>query len=259
MRDERLVELHHVGDVPIRRVELEHGELGIVGRIDAFVAKDAPDLVDALHSGDDQPLEIELGRDAHAHQLVEGVTVRHEGARRRAAGDVQQRRCFDLVKAAIVDEAPHLGDQAAAGHHRLEHVGIDDHVDVPLAIALLDILKTVPFVGQRHERFSQGRERGHVQRQLAHLRAEHIAAQADQVAALQVAPIVQSHPRRLLLYARRPAAGRCGRRRRQRPSCPWSAWREYARPATSPRPRRSVRAPKSHSVPCSSAAVASTS
>ncbi len=117
MRDQRLVELHHVGDVPIRRVELEHRELGIVRRVDAFVAEDAPDLVDALDPADDQPLEVELGRDAHAHELVERVAMRHERARRRAAGDVQQRRRFDLVEAAIVDEAAHLGDQAAAGHH----------------------------------------------------------------------------------------------------------------------------------------------
>ena len=114
MRDERLVELHHVVDVPIRRVELEHRELGIVRRIDAFVAKDASDLVDAFHAADDQPLEVELGRDAQLHELVERVAMRHERARGGAAGDVQQRRRFDLVEAATVDEAAHLGDEAAA-------------------------------------------------------------------------------------------------------------------------------------------------
>ena len=56
MRDQRLVELHHVGDVPVRGVKLEHRELGIVRRVDPFVAEDAADLVDSLHSTDDQPL-----------------------------------------------------------------------------------------------------------------------------------------------------------------------------------------------------------
>ena len=37
--------------------------------------------------------------------------------------------------------------------------------------------------------FRQHRERGDVQRQLAHLRPEHVAAQADEVAALEVAPV----------------------------------------------------------------------
>ena len=69
MRDERLVELQHVVHVPIGRVEFEHRELGIVRRVDAFVAKNASDLVDALHAADDEPLEVELGGDAHLHEL----------------------------------------------------------------------------------------------------------------------------------------------------------------------------------------------
>ena len=67
MRDQRLVELHHVVDVPVRGVELEHRELGVVRRVDAFVAEDAPDLVDALEAADDQALEVQLGRDAQLH------------------------------------------------------------------------------------------------------------------------------------------------------------------------------------------------
>ena len=48
MRDQRLVELHHVGNVPIRGIKLQHRELGVMRRIDTFVAEDAADFVDAL-------------------------------------------------------------------------------------------------------------------------------------------------------------------------------------------------------------------
>ena len=50
--------------VAVRLVDLEHRELGVVGGVDALVAEDAADLVDPLEAADDQPLEVELDRDA---------------------------------------------------------------------------------------------------------------------------------------------------------------------------------------------------
>jgi len=44
-----------------------------VRRVDAFVAEDPSDLVDALEAADDEALEIELGRDAQLHDLIERV------------------------------------------------------------------------------------------------------------------------------------------------------------------------------------------
>ena len=72
--------------VLIRLVELEHRELGVVPRADAFVAIVAVDLEHFLEAADGQPLEVKLGRDAHVHLLVERVVVRDEGLGRRAAG-----------------------------------------------------------------------------------------------------------------------------------------------------------------------------
>jgi len=87
MRHQRLVEFHHLVNRPVRRVQLEHRELGIVGRVDPFVAEDPADLVDALDPADDQPLEVQLGGDAQRHVDVERVDVRDKRARRGAAGE----------------------------------------------------------------------------------------------------------------------------------------------------------------------------
>ena len=114
MREERLVEIHHLVHGPISGIQFEHRELGIVRRVDAFVAEDAPDFVDALETADDQPLQVEFRRDAHVERHVESVVMGAERTRGRAAGDVQQRRRLDFEETSRVAEAPHLRDDAAS-------------------------------------------------------------------------------------------------------------------------------------------------
>ncbi len=62
--DQLLGEAHHVGVVGERLVQLEHRELGIVARGEAFVAEHTSDLEYPVETADDQPLQIQLGRDA---------------------------------------------------------------------------------------------------------------------------------------------------------------------------------------------------
>ena len=88
-----------------RLVRLEHRELGVVARRHALVAERAVDLVDALEAADEQPLEVQLGRDAQVQLHVERVVVRHERPRGRAAGDRLQHRRLDLEEAARLHEA----------------------------------------------------------------------------------------------------------------------------------------------------------
>jgi len=57
-------QVHQVLVGGVRHVELEDGELGVVLGADALVAERAPDLVHAVEAADEQPLEIELRRDA---------------------------------------------------------------------------------------------------------------------------------------------------------------------------------------------------
>jgi len=90
------------------------------------------------------------------------------------------------MKAACIDKAPHLGENFAARDKRRAHLGIDDEIDVTLAIALLDILESMPFIGKRCEPLTQHGNRRCMQRQFTHLRAEEIALDSDDIAAFDV-------------------------------------------------------------------------
>ena len=157
--------------------------------------KDPADFVDAFHSADDEALEIEFGRDAQLHHLIERIDVRDERPRGGAAGDVQQRRRFDFVKTLRVDEAPHLGQNAAARHEDFAHAGVHDEIHVALAVPFLNVGEAVPLVRQRIHRFGKHFKRKHVQRQLALLRSEHVAVHAHDVADVEHGPV------RKLLFA----------------------------------------------------------
>ena len=71
--DELLDPRHRVPVVGVGLVPLEHRELGVVLERDALVAEVLAELVDPLEAADDQPLEVELGRDPQVEVLVELV------------------------------------------------------------------------------------------------------------------------------------------------------------------------------------------
>ena len=73
-------------------------------RRDAFVAEVAVDLEHPLEAADDQPLQVQLGRDAQVQLHVERVVVRDERPRRGAAGDRLHHRRLDFEEAARDEE-----------------------------------------------------------------------------------------------------------------------------------------------------------
>ena len=101
---QRLGEVHQVAVVRVRLVELEHRELGVVPRRDAFVAEVAVDLEHLLEAADDQPLQVQLGRDAQVQLHVERVVMRDERPRRGAARDRMHHRRLDFEVAARDEE-----------------------------------------------------------------------------------------------------------------------------------------------------------
>ena len=82
----------HGGVVAVGLVGLEHRELGIVGCVSALVAEDPADLVDPLDAADDQPLQVQLQRDAQVQVQVEGIDMGGERPRVRAAVQRLQHR-----------------------------------------------------------------------------------------------------------------------------------------------------------------------
>ena len=134
------VSAHHVVVVGVGLVELEHGELRIVGPVHALVPEVVADLVDPLEPAHQQPLEVQLVRDAQVQRHVQRVVVGDERPRRGAAVQRLQDRRLDLEEAALVEEAPDPAQwpwRAARKTSRTS--GMHREVGVALAVAELGV------------------------------------------------------------------------------------------------------------------------
>ena len=109
----------------------------------ALVAEVAVDLVDALEAADDQALQVQLRRDAQEEVHVERVVVRHEGPRRRAAGDGLHHRRLDFDVAARVELTAKGGDNFGAGDERFANVGVGDEIEIALPDAGFHVLEAM--------------------------------------------------------------------------------------------------------------------
>ncbi len=119
--DELLGELHDVAVVGVGLVELEHRELGVPPVAEPFVAEHPADLEHLLEAADDEPLEVQLGRDPQVHVHVERVVVGDERLGVRAAGDRVEDRRLDLDEPAVFEPAAHERHEPAA---ELEACGV---------------------------------------------------------------------------------------------------------------------------------------
>ena len=151
---------------------------------DAFVAEDAADLEDAVHAADEAALEVQLEGDAQVEVAVEGVGVRLERTGRGAAGDGVQGRGLDLGELAAPEEAADRLDHAAADEEAAAGLLVDDEVEVALTVDLLGVGQAGPLLGQRAEGLRDQLVGGDADGDLAGLRAEELAADADEVAGI---------------------------------------------------------------------------
>ena len=71
VHDEFLGDGHDFAVITEGLIELHHGELGIVAGADALVAEHAANLVDALHTADDESFQVQLEGDAQIQLHVE--------------------------------------------------------------------------------------------------------------------------------------------------------------------------------------------
>ena len=207
-RDEQLLgELHEVFVGGVGPVELEHGELGIVAHRDALVAEVAVDLEDALEAADQQPLEVQLRRDAQEEIHVEGVVMRDERPRRGAAGQRLHHRRLDLDEVARREEGADALDDARAHDEHLAHLRIGDQIEVALPVARLDVGQSVPLLRQRTQGFPEQADLLHLDGQLVGLGAERAAADAGEVADVHQLEEWRTRPRRRRRASRRLGCG----------------------------------------------------
>ena len=184
-REHLLGQRHQLLILAVGLIELEHRELGVVLRRDAFVPEVAVDFVDALQAADRQPLQIQLGRDAQEQLHVERVVMRYERARQRPAGDRLHHRRLDLEVAPAVQERADRGKHTTSDGEDLARVWIDDQIEIALAIPGLDVGQPVPLLGQRQEALGEELERRRPDGQLVGLGPEDAPLDADEVAEIE--------------------------------------------------------------------------
>ena len=181
MYDHILGNVHHAVVIGVCLVQLDGGELRVVLGVHALVAENTADLIYLLKAAHDQALEVQLGRNAHVHIDVERIVVRDERARRRAARDGVETRGLDLHKAAAIHKLTDLAHDCRALFKGVAHLGVDDQVNIALAVAHIGVLEAMPLFGQRREVFGEQRQLMHRNRDLTLLGAEHLALHADNI------------------------------------------------------------------------------
>ncbi|MNS62151.1 hypothetical protein D3C72_952010 [compost metagenome] len=186
LADQVLGEVHQPAVVRVGRVELHHGELGVVARAHPFVAEVAVDLEHTLEAADDQALQVQLGRDAHEHLHVQRIVVRDERLGRGAARDRVQHRRFHFHEAGVGHMAAQRRDRVGAGAEGVARFRRHDQVDIALAVLHFLVGQAVELVRQRAQRLGQQAQLAHLHRQLALVGAEQLAAGADDVAQVPV-------------------------------------------------------------------------
>ena len=145
-RDQFFAASHHAAIVAIGFVELKLGELRVVLEADAFVAKVAADLIDALVATDEQAFEVQLEGDAQEKVLFELVVIGYKRPRLRAAVERLQDGGFHLKETDFIQVATDGADDARPRDKGLAHLRIGQQVHVTLAKAGLDIAQAMPLI-----------------------------------------------------------------------------------------------------------------
>ena len=119
--------------VPVRGVELQLREFGIVLERHAFIAEVAADFVHALVHAHQQALQIQLERDAQIQILIELIVMRDERSGRRAAVQRLQDRRFHFEEIEAVEEAPQRIDDLRPLAEHFARFGIRQQIGIALA------------------------------------------------------------------------------------------------------------------------------
>src|SRR5690606_16549010 len=113
---------------------------------------------------------------------VERVVMRLEWPGGGATRNRMHHRRLDLGEIVRVEERAQEADQPAADLEDAPRLRVDDQIDVTLPDLQLRIDDAVPLLRQRAERLHEQPELGRIDRQLARVRLEELAARGEDVA-----------------------------------------------------------------------------
>ena len=180
--------VHHALVIRVRLIKLDRREFGVVLRVHALVSEDSADLVYAVESADDQPLQIKLRLDAQVHIHVERVVMRDERASRRADLERSEDRGVNLEKSLGIEISADLAEDKAALHEGVLDLGVHYEIDVALTVAHIGVGQSVELLGQGEKRLRKKLYLINVYGDLAAAGAEH---RADDVADIPLAVLVE--------------------------------------------------------------------
>ena len=175
-------QLHHALVIGVCLVEFHQRELRIVPCVDTLVTEYTADLVDALEASDDQSLEVQLERDTELDVLVQRIIVSLERPGCGTAGVGHQHRCLDFHESPAVEEVTDLLDDLGSLDEGIFNLGINDQVQIPLAIAHVGIGEAVMLLGQHLDALAEQDDLGGVNGDLARPRPEEEALDAQDIA-----------------------------------------------------------------------------
>ena len=177
-----LEQVHHVVEVGISLVQLDGSKLRVVLGVHPLVAEDAPDLVYPVHAAYDEPLQGQLGGDAHIHIDVQGIVVGDEGPGGGAARDGVEHRGLHLHIATAVHKVPDMLDELGANDEVALHLRIDDQIHIALAVAQLGVGQAVEFLRQGQQGLREQRHSHNTDGHLSPLGAKNYAVDSYDIA-----------------------------------------------------------------------------
>jgi len=149
-----------------------------------FVPEVPGDFEDLLESPDNQSFQVQLGCNTEEQLLVKEVVVGGEWPGIGTPVYRLENGGFELEESVVVEIPADKGYDPAPVPEGLPALLVDDQVDVPLAVALLDIGKSVKLLGQGADRLAQEGKRIYPYRDLAQFCPEHMAGNPDDVSPL---------------------------------------------------------------------------
>ena len=102
MLDNAFSQVHDVLEVCIGLVNLNGSELWIVSRIHSLVTEDTANLINSLHTTDDETFKVKLSRDTKYHVNVLGIVVGDKWTGSSTASFVVENRSFNFKEALSI-------------------------------------------------------------------------------------------------------------------------------------------------------------
>src|ERR1051326_3710698 len=133
---------HHIFIAGKSLVALHHRKFGIVAAINTLIAEIAPNLINALKTSYDQPLEVEFHGDTQVQIAIQSIVMGYKRARGGATLQWLQDWCLYLNETVCIKVTAHCCNCAAAAHEDTPgFFAVGNQVEIALALADLLILQ----------------------------------------------------------------------------------------------------------------------